>query len=67
MQVDDAHLEIVEYDDTRALQIRICATAPPDQLLRGLEAAEDVIDQPERLGDWQDTAEGRWRGLALRA
>ena len=67
MQIDDAHLEIVEYDDTRALQIRICATAPPDQLLRDIEAAEDVIDEPTRLGDWQNTPDGRWRGLALRS
>ncbi len=67
MQIDDAHVEVVEYDDTRGLQIRICAAATPQQLLRGLEAVEDVLDEPTRLGAWQDTTEGRWRRLALRA
>jgi len=67
MQIDDALVEVVEYDDARSLQIRICATATPVQLLCGLEDAEDVIDVTGSLGDWQDTTEGRWRGLALRA
>jgi len=67
MQIDDAPVEVVEYDDTRGLQIRICEGAKPDQLLRGLEAVEDVLDEPARLGAWQHTTEGRWRGLALRA
>jgi len=67
MRVDDAAVEVLEYDDDRGLQIRIRGTAAPEQLLRGLEAAEDVIDEPGSLGDWQDTTEGRWRGLALRA
>ena len=67
MQINDALVEVVEYDDARGLQIRICATAPPALLLRGLEAAEDLIDIPTALGDWQDTINGRWRGLVLRA
>ncbi len=46
-------------------QIRICATVIPVQLLRGIEAAEDVIDDPARLGDWPDTTGSRWRGGAL--
>jgi hypothetical protein len=54
MQVEDAPVEVVEYD-ARGLQIRICATATPVQLLRGVEAAEDVLDEPTRLGNWQDT------------
>jgi len=67
MQVADAPIEVVEHDDARRVLIRICATAAPDQLLRGLDAAEDVLDEPGSLGDWRDTTEGRWRGLALRA
>lgn len=67
MQIDDALVEVVEYDDTRGVQLRICATATPVQLLRGLEDAEDVIDEPAGLGAWHDTPAGRWRGLALRA
>ena len=66
MQIDDAPVEVVEHDDTRGLQIRVCAAATPDQLPRGLEAAEDVVAAPTGLGDWHDTNEGRWRGLALR-
>lgn len=50
MQIDDALVEVVEYDDdTRSLQVRICATAPPVHLLRVLEDAEDVIDDPALL------------------
>ncbi|RHW24094.1 hypothetical protein D0Z08_26475 [Nocardioides immobilis] len=67
IRVEDAPVEVVEYADARGLQIRICATDTPIQLLRVVEAAEDVIDDPARLGDWQDTTGGRWRGLALRA
>lgn len=67
MHVDDAVVEVLECDDNRGLQIRVCEAAPPDQLLRGFEAAEDVIDESGSLGDWQDTTQGRWRGLALRA
>jgi len=67
MHIDDAVVEVLEYDDSRGLQIRVCEAAPPDQLLRGFDAAEDVLDEPGSLGDWQDTTQGRWRGLALRA
>lgn len=53
-------------NDARGLQVRICATAIPFQLLRDVEAAEGVLDGPARLGDLQDPTEGRTRGLALR-
>ncbi|RHW28609.1 hypothetical protein D0Z08_01745 [Nocardioides immobilis] len=66
MYVDDATVEVLQYDDGRGIQIRICSTATPEQLLHGLEAAEDVVDEPTRLGDWKNTAVGRWRGLSLR-
>jgi hypothetical protein len=29
MQIDDALVEVVEYDDARSLQLRICATTNP--------------------------------------
>jgi len=67
MQVDHVPVEVVQYDDPRGLELHICATATPTQLLRGIEAAEDVIDEPTRLGPWNDTAFGRWRGVALDA
>lgn len=68
MQVDDALVEVVEYADARrGVQLRICAAATPVQLLRGLEDAEDAIDDLSVLGEWHDSAVGRWRGLALRA
>lgn len=67
MQIDDAVVEVVEYADSRGVQLRICAAAAPIQLLRGLEDAEDVIDDLTVLGEWHDGAVGRWRGLALRA
>lgn len=66
MQVADASVEVLEYDDGRGIQIRICSTATPEQLLHGLEEAEDLVDEPTRLGDWKNTAVGRWRGLSLR-
>jgi hypothetical protein len=66
MQVDDAVVEVVEYADARGVQLRICAAATPVQLLRGLDDAEDVIDDLTVLGAWHDSAVGRWRGLALR-
>gem|GEM_PF-1961608 len=67
MQVDSATLEVVEYDDPRGMEIRISAAATPEQVLHGIEVAEDVIDEPDRLGAWMRTDRGRWRGLALRA
>jgi hypothetical protein len=67
MRIDDAPVEVIEYDDSRGLQIRICEAATPDRLLRGIEAAEDILDETRLLGDWQDATGGRWRGLALRA
>jgi hypothetical protein len=67
MQLDDAVVEVVEYTDTRGVQLRINAASAPVQLLRGQEDAEDVIDDLTGLGEWHDGAVGRWRGLALRA
>jgi hypothetical protein len=67
MRVDGAPVEVVEYDDDRRLQVRICVAAPTEKLLDGIEAAEDIVDEPMRLGDWTNTIEGRWRGLAIRS
>jgi hypothetical protein len=55
MRVEDAPVDVVEYAEARGLQIRICATVTPVQLLRVIEAAEEVIDDPARLSDWPDT------------
>lgn len=66
MEVDDALLEILEYGDTRRLEIRLSRAAPPHQLLRAIEEAEEIIDEPTDLGPWNVTSTGRWRGLALR-
>jgi len=67
MQLDHVPVEVVQYDDHRGTQLHICASATPSQLLRGIEAAEDVIDEPTKLGPWNDTPCGRWRGVALDA
>jgi len=67
MAVEDASLEIVEYGDTGRLEIRVSRdAAPPPQLLRALEKAEEIVDERTRFGAWNITSTGRWRGLALR-
>jgi hypothetical protein len=35
VQIADALVEVVEYDDARGVQVRICTTANGEQLLRG--------------------------------
>jgi hypothetical protein len=55
MPIDDALVEVVEYDYARDVVIRVCTTARCEQPLRGLEAAGDIIDDPARLGAWHDT------------
>jgi len=66
MQVDDAALEILEHGSSRGLEIRLCRSLAPQQLLRALEEAEEIIDEPTKLGAWNFTSTGRWRGLTLR-
>ncbi len=66
MQVANARLEILEFADIRGIEIRVCRAAAPQHLLRAIEGAEDIIDEPTKLGAWTDTPTGRWRGLALR-
>lgn len=66
MQVKDAVLEIVEHHDTHSIEIRISRATPSPELLEAIDEAEDIIDDPTRLGAWTDTSTGRWRGIALR-
>ncbi|RHW22769.1 hypothetical protein D0Z08_31145 [Nocardioides immobilis] len=66
MQVDDAALEILEHHGTRRLEIRVSRAVPSHELLQAIDEAEDIIDEPTKLGAWTDTSTGRWRGLALR-
>lgn len=60
MQIDDAIVQVVEYEDARGLQIRICGHRPTEL---AAAAAEDLIDEPNALGRWQNTISGRWRAL----
>lgn len=66
MEVEDAALEIVEYGDAGRLKIRLARVAAPHQLLRALEEAEEIVDEPTKLGAWNVTSTSRRRGLALR-
>ena len=66
MGVEDASLAILEYGETGQLEIRLSQDAAPHQLLQALEEAEDIIDGRTKLGAWNVTSTGRWRGLALR-
>lgn len=66
MQVHDSPLEILQHGGTGRLEIRICRAIPPLQLLQAIEKAEDIIDEPTRLGPWNNTPTSRWRGLSLR-
>lgn len=66
MEVEDASLAILEYGDTGQLEIRLSRDAAPHQLLQALEEAEEIVDERTKLGAWNVTATGRWRGLALR-
>jgi len=66
MHVHDAALEILEHDGTLGLVIRVSRAVPSHELLQAIDEAEDIIDEPTKLGTWTDTSTGRWRGLALR-
>ncbi|WP_183095996.1 hypothetical protein [Nocardioides stalactiti] len=65
MHVDHASLELIEYDDPHHLRLRISAATPPPEILRALDAVEDIVDQRAKLGAWNAVPRGRWRGLAL--
>jgi hypothetical protein len=65
MHIDDAVIEVMEFDDARGLLLRVCVSIEPDRLLSALERAEDYLDAPSELGPWIEGAAGRWRGLAL--
>lgn len=65
MAVDDAVVEVVEYDDARGFVLRVRVTARPRELVDALEVAEDLLDAPERLGAWTDASALRWRGIAV--
>lgn len=64
LQVEDAPVEVVEYDDT-GLEVRVCLTAPPDRLLECMRIVEEYVDDCGQLGPWQQGRAWRWRGVAL--
>jgi len=66
MHVDGAALEILEHDGTRNLEIRVSRAVTPHELMQAIDEAEDIIDDPTKLGAWTGTSSGRWRGVALR-
>lgn len=59
MEIQDATPEIVEYGDTRRLEIRVSRDAAPHQLLRAIEEAEEIVDEPTKLGPWNVTSTSR--------
>lgn len=65
MSVNDAVLEVVEYDDPRDFVLRVRVTARPGELVDALEVAKDLIDGPAGLGPWSDGPATRWRGIAV--
>ena len=65
MHLDEAIIEVIEYADLRGFVIRVCVTTDPSRLLRALDLAEDLLDEPERLGPRADDPGGPWRGLAI--
>jgi hypothetical protein len=65
MNLDESIIEVIEYADVRGFVVRLCATADPGRLLRALDIAEDLLDEPGQLGPWAVHQGGRWRGLAI--
>lgn len=65
MQLDGAVIELVQ-DDAVGLMLHISAAAVMADLLRGLEALEDLLDVPGRLGTWTIATTSGWRGIAWR-
>jgi len=65
MSLERAIVEIIEYVDARGFVVRVCSSAAPDQVLGALHDAEDLLDEPSRLGPWSDDSDGIWRGLAI--
>ncbi|WP_183093212.1 hypothetical protein [Nocardioides stalactiti] len=65
MHLDQAILELIEHD-TQGLRVSVSERATDREILRGLEAVEDLVDRAAGLGHWRESAGARWRGLAWR-
>ena len=65
MSLEGAIVEINEYVDARGFVVRVSSSAAPEQALGALNDAEDLLDEPTRLGPWADDSDGIWRGLAI--
>lgn len=65
MSLEGAIVEIIEYVDTRGFVARVCSSAAPQQVLSALHDAEDLLDEPDRLGPWTDDSQNIWRGLVI--
>ena len=67
MNLDNAIVEVVECADRPGLLLRVCLVEEPRRVLDALDFAEDLIDEPVKLGDWAEASNGMSRGLALLA
>jgi hypothetical protein len=65
MSLEGAIVEVLEYVDARGFVVYVCSSATPGQMVAALEIAEELLDEPARLGPWADDAHGIWRGLAI--
>jgi len=63
--VEGAIIEVIEYVDARGFVVRVSSCAAPEEVLGALHDAEDLLDEPTRLGPWADDADGLWRGMAI--
>lgn len=64
MQLDDAVVEIVQYD--ARVEVRLCEAADPREQVKAIETLEELLDDLELLGEWTMTKTCRWRGVAIR-
>lgn len=64
MQLDDAVVEIVQYEDR--VEVRLCEAADPREQAKAVETLEELLDDLELLGEWTTAKTCRWRGVAIR-
>lgn len=68
LRVESAPVEVVQYDDERGLQVRVCMDWEPGQLVECLDEAAGLVVDLDQLGSWSTGSRGRrWRGAAVRS
>lgn len=64
-------VEVLQYREEGRVWflLRLEEGCPPERLASALDKAEDVLDEPDRLGPWRASAHGTgltWRGAGVR-